>query len=136
MAYHHLTSDPELLTELALHQIQYGHDALIGMSKAVLKRFLDLRFSTSSPELAESAEAKVVAALDRLDAELDGRTYLAGDRFSVANLTAASLLYPMVLPPQRPGARRACRSPGPSSTRHSASAPRTRSSRTCTAVTE
>jgi glutathione S-transferase len=102
MAYHHLTSEPDLLAELALHQIQYGHPATIGMSKAVLKRFLDLRFSTDDAELAKAAEDRVVAALDRLDAELEGRTFLAGESFGVADLTAASLLYPMVMPPQVP----------------------------------
>jgi glutathione S-transferase len=72
------------------------------MSKAVLKRFLDLRFSTDDAELAKAAEDRVVAALDRLDAELEGRTFLAGESFGVADLTAASLLYPMVMPPQVP----------------------------------
>jgi glutathione S-transferase len=102
MAYHHMVSDPDLLSELALHQVQYGHDALLGVSKPILKRFLDLRFSTSSPARAEEAERRVVAALDRLDAELEGREYLAGDSFSVADLTAAALLYPFVLPPGSP----------------------------------
>lgn len=102
MAYHHLTSDPATLIELAEHQIQYGHSALMGFSTRVLRRFLDLRFSTASPELAADAERKVVAALDRLDVELDGREYLCGERFGVADLTAAALLYPIVMPPQVP----------------------------------
>ena len=102
MAYHHMTTDPDLLAELALHQVQYGHRATLGITKQVLKRFLDLRFATGSPELAREAEDRVVAALDRLDAELEGRQYLAGERFSVADLTAAALLYPFVLPPQTP----------------------------------
>ena len=102
LVYHHLTTDPDLLVELAQHQIQYGHDVMIGLNKRILYRFLDLRFATSSPERAQHAEEKVVAALDRLDAELEGREYLAGDRFSVADLTAAALLYPLVMPPQTP----------------------------------
>ena len=102
LVYHHLTSDPDLLTELAQHQVQYGVDALIGLNKAILKRFLDLRFATSSPERARHAEEKVVAALERFDAELEGREYLTGDTFSVADLTAAALLYPFDMPPQTP----------------------------------
>ncbi len=39
---------------------------------------------------------------DRLEAELDGREYLVGDRFSVADLTAAALFYPTVLPAEGP----------------------------------
>jgi glutathione S-transferase len=102
LVYHHLTSDPEMLIELTQHQVQYGHEATMGLNTRILKAFLDLRFATSSPERARHAEEKVLAALDRLDAELDGREYLAGDRFSVADLTAAALLYPFTMPPQAP----------------------------------
>jgi glutathione S-transferase len=91
-----------MLIELTQHQVQYGHEATMGLNKRILKAFLDLRFATSSPERARHAEEKVLAALDRLDAELDGREYLAGDRFSVADLTAAALLYPFTMPPQAP----------------------------------
>jgi glutathione S-transferase len=44
----------------------------------------------------------VSAALDRLEAELDGRKYLVGESFTVADLTAAALFYPLVLPPEGP----------------------------------
>jgi glutathione S-transferase len=40
-----------------------------------------------------------VAALDKIESELHG-DYLVGDRFSVADLTAAALLFPLVAPPQ------------------------------------
>ena len=97
-----MVTDPDLLAELASHQIQYGHRAMMGVNKRVLRLVLDLRFSTNSPDKAREAERRVVAALDRLDSELDGREYLAGDRFSVADLTASALLYPFVLPPETP----------------------------------
>ena len=46
---------------------------------------------------------KVLAALDRLEADLQPSGYLVGDRFSVADLTAAALLAPVVfLPPEFP----------------------------------
>jgi glutathione S-transferase len=51
---------------------------------------------------AEHSRAKTLAALDRLEAELRPSGYLAGDRFSVADLTAAALLSPLVLPPEFP----------------------------------
>jgi len=50
---------------------------------------------------ARSGE-KVRAALDRLEAELQPSGYLVGDRFSVADLTAAALLAPVILPPEFP----------------------------------
>jgi glutathione S-transferase len=49
---------------------------------------------------AEEAKVKVSAALDRIEAELQPSGYLAGDSFSVADLTAAALLYPLVNPPE------------------------------------
>ena len=60
------------------------------------------RSTTGSEDLAHETESKIVTALERIETELAGREYLAGERFSVADLTAASLLYPLVLPPQTP----------------------------------
>lgn len=72
--------------------------------------FTGLRFKARDAGLAERSRAKVLAALGRLDAELEaaGGDYLVGDAFSVADLTAASLFYPLVgpegapLPPDQP----------------------------------
>jgi len=48
----------------------------------------------------------VVAELDWLDALLaDGRRFLAGDQFSRADLTAASLLAPLAMPDEHPSYR-------------------------------
>jgi glutathione S-transferase len=49
---------------------------------------------------AEEARAKVAAALDRITAELGPSGYLVGSDFSVADLTAASLLFPLAWPPE------------------------------------
>ena len=54
---------------------------------------------------AQGAESQAVLAgeLDWLDTLLaDGRNYLSGKRFSRADLTAASLLAPLVNPPEHP----------------------------------
>ncbi len=64
--------------------------------------FAGLRYGVKSPEAAELARGTVLAALDRVEAELDGGEYLVGERFSVADLTAASLLYPLAFPPEGP----------------------------------
>jgi glutathione S-transferase len=101
-AYHHMTQDPEVLAELAAHQLQYVPEAALAWAKPGLRMFLDRRFATERPEDAAVAERKVLEALDRLEAELDGREYLVGDSFSVADLAAASLLYPVVVPRQAP----------------------------------
>ena len=59
-----------------------------------------IRYLSSGARAAERAREKVLAALQQLESELGGERYLAGGRFSVADLTAASLLYPIVLPPE------------------------------------
>src|SRR5262249_33122587 len=51
---------------------------------------------------ASRSREKTLAALDRLEAELRPSGYLVGDRFSVADLTAAALLAPVVFPPEFP----------------------------------
>jgi glutathione S-transferase len=42
----------------------------------------------------------LVAALDRIETERDGGDYLVGKEFTVADLTGAALLYPLVWPPE------------------------------------
>jgi glutathione S-transferase len=50
------------------------------------------------PADAEQARVKLAAALDRIIAELGPSGYLVGERFSVADLTAAALLFPLAMP--------------------------------------
>jgi glutathione S-transferase len=52
---------------------------------------------------AERSRLKIEAAFAKVDALLaDGRRYLVGDRFSVADLTFAALAAPVVLPDRHP----------------------------------
>ena len=73
-------------------------------SRAVAGRFgtafTQLRFRVAADEAAADARRDVLAAFDRLEAELEssGGEYLVGDRFSVADLTAAVA----ALPDRRP----------------------------------
>lgn len=52
------------------------------------------------PNDVEIAKPKIADALDRIEAERAGRQYLVGGRFSVADLTAAALLFPLADPPE------------------------------------
>jgi glutathione S-transferase len=52
------------------------------------------------PDNIDAARAKVRAAMDRVAAERQSSGYLVGEEFSVADLTAAALLSPLVLPPE------------------------------------
>ena len=51
---------------------------------------------------AAAGRAKLEAAFDRIAAELQPSGYLAGSSFSVADLTAAALLSPVVMPAEFP----------------------------------
>jgi len=80
----------------------------LGKAKPVIgayaRTYTSIRFNANSDEKADRAREAIVAALDKLEAELeqgDGE-FLVGDSFSVADLTAASLFYPLVVPPEGP----------------------------------
>jgi glutathione S-transferase len=55
-----------------------------------------------SDATAVTARAALIAAMDRVESELGPSGYLVGDKFSVADLTAAALFTPLIAPPQRP----------------------------------
>ena len=50
---------------------------------------------------AEEARRKILAAMDRIEAEIGPSGYLVGDAFSIADLTAAALSTPFIRPPER-----------------------------------
>ena len=64
--------------------------------------FLKLRYDVGNPDAAARARSRIEAGFDRIEAELGDGEYLVGDEFSVADLTAASIMYPFVLPPEGP----------------------------------
>jgi len=76
---------------------QLAHRALSPVFGIVMRRQMNI-----TPATAEVARAKTLAAMDRLERELRPSGYLAGDRFTVADLTAAALLSPLVRPPEFP----------------------------------
>ncbi len=53
-------------------------------------------------ESAEQGREGIVAAMDRLESELQPSGYLVGEGFTVADLAAASLFTPVLAPPERP----------------------------------
>ena len=60
---------------------------------------VDMRIDDAGAALGRQ---KIGAALDRIRAELRPSGYLVGAGFTVADLTAAALLYPLVQPPEAP----------------------------------
>ena len=77
-----------------------------GATRAALRAMLPLAMVYARrryriyPDDAKVAQVKVAAALDRIEAELQPSGYLVGDGFSVADLTAAALLFPLARAPE------------------------------------
>lgn len=104
LGFHDLMSDPELLGQRASEAVSGPLKNAKAFAGGYARVYTTLRFGANSDADAETARAQIIAAMDRLDAELaagDG-THLVGDRFSVADLTAASLFFPLVAPEKGP----------------------------------
>lgn len=105
LGWHHLRRDPERMAQLTAQNLPPGlrefEPARKGIT-AFASTFVNLRFRVADEAAERQARETIVAAADRLELELDGGEHLVGDAFSVADLTAASLFYPIVLPPEGP----------------------------------
>jgi len=99
-AFHEMRREPEVFDAFA-SQAAPEMFARAGRAAGVFGRAMTgARYGARDAEAAERAREKVLAGLDRLEAELGGRDHLVGDGFTVADLTAAALLYPLVFPPE------------------------------------
>jgi glutathione S-transferase len=104
LAFYELINEPELFAEVASQAVPGPLGKAKRFIGAYARGYTSLRFGANSAAGAKTARKKIVAAMDRLDAELarSGGEFLVGDDFSVADLTAASLFYPVVGPPEGP----------------------------------
>jgi len=83
----------------------YGADhPRIGLLKTVSPLFFRVvkRRFRIRPDTVEKSREKVRAAFDRLEADVGASGYLVGESFTVADLTAASILAVIVAPPEFP----------------------------------
>lgn len=102
LAWYEFGNDRESFAKL-MEQTAPKPIARFGRPTAAYARaYTALRFRAGDAAEAERGRAKVLAGLDRLEAELGDDEYLVGDHFSVADLTAASLFYPLALPDEGP----------------------------------
>ena len=105
LVFHEATQEPELMAEAVVPDLPRPLRRFRGAAVAAgryASTFAGWRYGVKSAEAADVARGRVMAALDHLEAELDGNEYLVGDHFSVADLTAAALFYPLVFPPEGP----------------------------------
>ncbi|MGN6588033.1 MAG: glutathione S-transferase family protein [Solirubrobacterales bacterium] len=103
LTFHELINEPEVFAAVASEAVPGPLGQVRPLVGAYARTFTSLRWGARDTEKAALAREKIIAALDRLEEELDANgEFLVGDRFSVADLTAASLFYPLVLPPEGP----------------------------------
>lgn len=104
LPFHDLLTEPDLFAELAAQSVPGPLGKARGLVGFYANTYTRIRWGSGSDERAAEARAKIVAAFDRLEAELDanGSGYLVGERFSVADLTAASMFGPIVGPEEGP----------------------------------
>lgn len=104
LPFYELIQEPELFAEVAAASVP----GPLGKAKPVVgayaRAYTSVRWGANSDADAERAREGIVAALDKLEVELekgDGE-FLVGNGLSVADITAASLFYPVVVPPEGP----------------------------------
>jgi glutathione S-transferase len=104
LPFYELIQEPDVFAEVAAAAVP----GPLGKAKPVVgayaRVYTSLRWGANSSEDADRAREGIVAALDKLEAELDkgNGEFLVGERLSIADITAASLFYPLVVPPEGP----------------------------------
>lgn len=81
-----------------------GSELAVRGAAGFASAFVRTRYRVADPAAADDAERKLDEAFERVEDRLasGGGEFLVGTRFSVADLTAASLLYPLVRPEGAP----------------------------------
>ncbi|HEU4705624.1 MAG TPA: glutathione S-transferase family protein [Solirubrobacterales bacterium] len=102
LVFHELVNEPEIFAEVASRAVPGPLGNVKPLVGAYARGFTSLRWRARDETMAATAREKIVAAFDRLEEELGGGEFLVGDSFSVADLTAAALFYPLVLPAEGP----------------------------------
>jgi glutathione S-transferase len=105
LAFHEAIRDPATVERFVVGLLpERVRDSSVVRAGAMrfFSGFVSVRYGVRSERAAELAKHKVLAAFDRLESELGPNDYLVGGAFTVADLTAAALLYPIVGPPEGP----------------------------------
>jgi glutathione S-transferase len=104
LPFYELIQEPDLFAEVAAASVP----GPLGKAKPVVgaygRAYTSLRWGANKSEDAEKARQGIAAALDKLEGELakGNGEFLVGEGLSVADVTAASLFYPLVVPPEGP----------------------------------
>jgi glutathione S-transferase len=93
--------DPDAALLMLTNGMGKGPRRAMKMLSPGFRAFYKFRHDIT-PATIESGRATVLAALERIERQLQPSGYLIGERFSVADLTAGALLSPLVMPPEFP----------------------------------
>jgi glutathione S-transferase len=96
--FHAILPDRKLTVGLVTQGLGGGRRAVNNTIYPLIKLMVS-RSLPADDATAQRGRDQVVAAMDLIESELTG-DYLVGDRFSVADLTGAALLSPLVTPPE------------------------------------
>jgi glutathione S-transferase len=104
LPFYELIQEPEIFAELAAASVPEPLGRAKGLVGAYARAYTGLRWNAGDEVAAGRARSQIATCLERLEDELEagGGEYLVGESFGVADLTAASLFYPLVLPPEGP----------------------------------
>ena len=102
LALHEVRHDPARLEQLASAHIPPHMKPFPGLWAKGFGASISMRYGLDKPGAADAARAGIAKAYDHLERTLGVRAYLVGDRFTVADLTAASHFYWLQQPPEGP----------------------------------
>lgn len=98
--YHYVGARPDLVRAYASPGVPAWQRRALPFAYPVMKLFID-RVLDITPATAAQSELEVRAVFDDVARRLDdGRPFLAGDRFTAADLTFSALAAAVVLPPE------------------------------------
>lgn len=101
LAFHALLPDSAYCIELFSGGVEPDPRKFYAKSFEMLREVMRAEMDVDDSHAAESTTA-VTGLLDLIDRERGGRAYLVGDEFTIADLTAAALLAPLLQPAEFP----------------------------------
>ena len=107
-----LVDYPSIVRRIFTRDLSLISGLKVKLAWSKIREFMITRMDLGKDQGQES-KAIIDAELEWIDGLLaDGRSYLVGDTFSRADLAVASILSPLVLPPEHPVYRQVAHTPG------------------------
>lgn len=101
LSFFHLLQDRDLAVDGVNQGSNAARQRMMRLTYPAVRAFMNRDYAISE-ERAIASRKTIEDALERIVAEIGPSGYLVGDRFSVADLTACSILGPYIAPPEFP----------------------------------